>query len=222
MSVRIGDYPKTADTDQNFFILFTLIEYFIVVNKTGLVFKFLIIPFLRGIKYNRLGPFWKIWFLWWTEISLYSWLSQVIHQSIPFAPSPLPPRLLRGICLPCQSREWVICKFCAARGPGICQPQGQPRTFDTHAVSYQNITTRRILLEIQSDCLICQGSTGLLYKFLPANLGVCEPTFHSFYTTHLRWNSTIYHTDLGRNVVFHNFSKKIALGQYSGRSIVGF
>ena len=157
MSVRIGDYPKTADTDQNFFILFTLIEYFIVVNKTGLVFKFLIIPFLRGIKYNRLGPFWKIWFLWWTEISLYSWLSQVIHQSIPFAPSPLPPRLLRGICLPCQSREWVICKFCAARGPGICQPQGQPRTFDTHAVSYQNITTRRILLEIQSDCLICQG-----------------------------------------------------------------
>ena len=57
------------------------------------------------------------------------------------------PGLLRGICLPCQSRGWGICKFCAARGPGICQPRGQPRAFDTHAVSYQNITTQRILLK---------------------------------------------------------------------------
>ena len=31
-----------------------------------------------------------------------------------------------------------------ARGPGICQPPGQSRAFDTHAVSYQNKTTRRI------------------------------------------------------------------------------
>ena len=61
-------------------------------------------------------------------------------------PAP-PPRLLRGICRPCQSRGWGICKFCAARGPGICQPRGLSRAFDTHAVSYQNITTR----------LICQG-----------------------------------------------------------------
>ena len=51
-----------------------------------------------------------------------------------------------GICSPCQSRGWGICKFCAARGPGICQL----RTFDTHAVSYQNITTLRILLEKQA------------------------------------------------------------------------
>ena len=34
-----------------------------------------------------------------------------------------------------------ICKFCATRGPGICQPSGQPKAFDTHAVSYQNITS---------------------------------------------------------------------------------
>ena len=27
-----------------------------------------------------------------------------------------------------------------------------------------------------------------------------------------------YHTDLGRNAVFHNFSIQIALTQYSGRS----
>ena len=50
-------------------------------------------------------------------------------------------------------------------------------------------------------------STGLLNKFLPTNLGVFKPTFYSFYTSHLRWNSTIYHTDLGHNAVFHNFFK---------------
>ena len=65
-------------------------------------------------------------------------------------------------------------------------------------------------------------STGLLYKFLPTNLGVFKPTFYNFYTSHLRWNSTIYHTDLGQNVVFHNFSRQIALSQYSGWSIMGF
>ena len=59
-----------------------------------------------------------------------------------------PPRgLLRGICPPCQSRGWGICKFCTARGPGICQPRGHSRAFDTYAVSYQNITTQKVLLE---------------------------------------------------------------------------
>ena len=58
-----------------------------------------------------------------------------------------PPGLLRGICPPCQSRGWGICKFCTARGPGICQPPGHSRAFDTHAVSYQNITTQKVLLE---------------------------------------------------------------------------
>ena len=61
-------------------------------------------------------------------------------------PPPTPLGLLRGICPPCQSRGW-----------GIWQPRGQPRAFDTHAVSYQNITTQRILLEKQADWLICQG-----------------------------------------------------------------
>ena len=85
------------------------------------------------------------------------WNDIFMHQSIPAAPSPPPPGLLWGICPPCQSRGWGICKCCAARGPGICQPRGQPRAFDTHAVSYQNITTQRILLEKQADWLICQG-----------------------------------------------------------------
>ena len=29
-------------------------------------------------------------------------------------------------------------------------------------------------------------STGLLYKFLPTNLGVFKPTFYNFYTPHFR------------------------------------
>ena len=73
-----------------------------------------------------------------------------MHQSIPAAPSaPSPPPgwLLRDICRPCKSRGWGICKFCTARGPGICQPLGHSRAVDTHAVSYQNINTQRVLLE---------------------------------------------------------------------------
>ena len=74
----------------------------------------------------------------------------IMHQSIPPAPSPPPPPppwQLQGICPPCQSRGWGICRCCTARGPGICQPPGQSRAFDMHAVSYQNITTKKVLLE---------------------------------------------------------------------------
>ena len=41
--------------------------------------------------------------------------------------------------------------------PGICQPWGHSRAFDTHAVPDQNITTQRILLGKKTDRLICQG-----------------------------------------------------------------
>ena len=63
-------------------------------------------------------------------------------------------------------------------------------------------------------------STGLLYKFLPTNLRVCKPTLYTFCTSHLRWNSTIYHTDLGQNTVLHNSSRKIALSLCPGRSMI--
>ena len=33
---------------------------------------------------------------------------------------------------------------------------------------------------------------------------------------------TIHHTDLEQNAVFHNFSRNIAVSQYSRRSVVGF
>ena len=76
-----------------------------------------------------------------------------MYQSIPAAPSPPTPGYCKAFVPPCQTRGWGICKFCAARGPGICQP----RASDTHAVSDQNITKRRILLEKHADWLICQG-----------------------------------------------------------------
>ena len=63
-------------------------------------------------------------------------------------------------------------------------------------------------------------STGLLYKFLQTNLGVCKPTIYTFCTSHLRWNSTIYHTYLGQNAVFHKFSRQTAPSQYSGRALL--
>ena len=51
--------------------------------------------------------------------------------------------------------------------------------------------------------------------YLPTNLGACKPTFYTFYTSHLRWNSTLrhcfYHTDLGQNAVFQNFTIQINL-----------
>ena len=61
---------------------------------------------------------------------------------------PAPSReLLLGICPHCQSRGWGICKFCTAREPGICQPRGHSRAFYRNAVSYQDITTKKVLLE---------------------------------------------------------------------------
>ena len=73
----------------------------------------------------------------------------LMHQSIPAPspPPPHPPEATAALCPPCQSRGWGICKFCNARVPGICQPRGHSRAFDTHTVSYQNITTQKVLLE---------------------------------------------------------------------------
>ena len=34
-------------------------------------------------------------------------------------------------------------------------------------------------------------STSLPNTILPTNLGTCKPTFRTFYTSHLRWNSTM-------------------------------
>ena len=83
-------------------------------------------------------------FLW---SFLFLSLARITHQSIPPAPPPPPGYCGAFACLVSPGRGWGICKFCTARGPGICQPPGHSRAFDTHAVSYQNITTQKVLLE---------------------------------------------------------------------------
>ena len=77
----------------------------------------------------------------------------MINASVNSNCAQAPPGLLQGIC---QSQGWGICKFCAAWGPGICQPRGYSQAFDTYVVSYPNITTQKILLEKQAYWLICQ------------------------------------------------------------------
>ena len=59
-----------------------------------------------------------------------------MHQSIPPAPNPPPPGLLQGICPPPQSR-----------GRAFANRGAIPEPSNTHAVSYQNVTTQRVLLD---------------------------------------------------------------------------
>ena len=80
----------------------------------------------------------------------------IMHHSIPAAPS-LPPSYYRAFARLVSPGGGAFVNFVLPRGPGICQPRGQRRAFDTHAVSYHNITTQGILLEKQADWLIYQG-----------------------------------------------------------------
>ena len=57
------------------------------------------------------------------------------------------PRATAGHLHALSVPGWGICKFCTAQGSGIRQPRGHSRGFDAHAVSYQNITTQKVLLE---------------------------------------------------------------------------
>ena len=57
---------------------------------------------------------------------------------------PPPPRAFAPLVSP---EGGAFANVGTARGPGICQPAGQSRAFDTHAVSYQNKTTKKVLLE---------------------------------------------------------------------------
>ena len=78
-----------------------------------------------------------------------------MHQSIPAAPSH--PRATAGhlpaLSVPGVGHLQILC----CPGAGHLPPRGLSRAFDTHAVSYQHITTQRILLGKKADWLICQG-----------------------------------------------------------------
>ena len=91
----------------------------------------------------------------------YHSLLKIMHQSISSScaqpPFPLPRATaghLLALSVPGMGHLQI---FRSSRGPGICQHRDQPRAFDTHAVSYQDITTQRILPEKQADWLISQG-----------------------------------------------------------------
>ena len=67
---------------------------------------------------------------------------QLCISQFHLRPAPPPHPGYRGAFA--HLRGWGICKFCTAQGPGICQPPGLSRAFDTHTVSYQNITTQTV------------------------------------------------------------------------------
>ena len=87
------------------------------------------------------------------------------------------------------------------------------------ALDHSRLSLENEFLENKSGLIFCVRQWSLLNKILPTNLGACKPTFHTFYTSHLRWNSNMrrcfYHTDLRQNAVFHSFSRQIAFIQYS-------
>ena len=73
------------------------------------------------------------------------------------APPPPPPQATVGH-LPTLSVPGVgHLKILHCPGAGICQSRGHCQAFDMYAVSYQNITTQKVLLEKKADWLICQG-----------------------------------------------------------------
>ena len=52
-----------------------------------------------------------------------------------------------GIWPPCQSGGGAFANFALPEARAFANPRGYSRAFDMHAVSYQNITTQRVLLE---------------------------------------------------------------------------
>ena len=70
--------------------------------------------------------------------SMHGCVSCIVPPSLP--PLRATARHLPALSVPGVGHLQILC--C----PGICQPRGHSRAFDTHAVSYQNITTQRILL----------------------------------------------------------------------------
>ena len=58
---------------------------------------------------------------WWFRLRVVS----LMHQSIPATP-PSPPRLLRGISPPFQSRGWALANFAMPGGRAFSNPGASP------------------------------------------------------------------------------------------------
>ena len=69
-----------------------------------------------------------------------------MHQSIPPAPS-TPPGYCGAFACLVSPGGGAIVNFALPGGRAFANPSGHSRAFDTHTVSYQNITTQKVLLE---------------------------------------------------------------------------
>ena len=72
-----------------------------------------------------------------------------MHQSIPPAPirSPPPPGYCGAFACLVSPGGGVFANFSLPGGRAFFNPGAIPKLLNTHAVSYQNITTQRVLLE---------------------------------------------------------------------------
>ena len=73
----------------------------------------------------------------------------LMHQSIPPAPSPPPPTLgyCGAIARLVRPGGGAFANFSLPRGREFASPGAIPELSNTNAVSYQNITTKSVLLE---------------------------------------------------------------------------
>ena len=79
-------------------------------------------------------------------VTLLFFMFIIMHQSIPTAPSsPPPPGYCGGICPPCQSRGGAFANFAVPGGKAFANSRAISELW--HAVSYQNITTEKVLLQ---------------------------------------------------------------------------
>ena len=81
------------------------------------------------------------------------WISQ--FQLNPAPPPPPAPEYCGAFAHLVSARGGAFANFVLPGGQA--PPRGHSRAFDTHAVSYQFIATKRILLGKKADWLICQG-----------------------------------------------------------------
>ena len=84
-----------------------------------------------------------------------------MHQWIPAAakqsPPPPLPRYRGAFARLVSPGGGVFANFVLPGGRAFAKPRGHSRAFDKQAVSYQHITTQRILLGTKADWLICHG-----------------------------------------------------------------
>ena len=60
------------------------------------------------------------------------------------------------------------------------------------ALDHSGLGLENKFLENKSGRIFCVRQVyNLLYKILPTSLGTCKSTFYTYYTSHLRWNSTM-------------------------------